>query len=365
MIIGLTGSMGCGKGEVVKILEKEGFSYITLSSMVREEARKRGVPEEREVLMEVGNSMRAKEGSGVLGKRALNHIQNSENDKWVVDGIRNPAEITELKKSDAVYIVGVNADKYILVERILSRQRESDPKAEDEILSRIERELGKGESEDGQQVGKCIELADIVIDNEGTLEELSQKFMEYYNSVRTDGLKTGYTRPSKDEYYLDMAKSVCRRGTCTKVAIGAVIIRDDQVVATGYCGAPRGTKSSMEHGFCLRKRLGIPSGHRYEMCRSVHAEQNAIINAARSGASLLGGDMYIYGRTQGMDGETIDAFPCFICKKMLINCGLKRVICSLKDGGCKIFEVDDWIKEWRENDIIDDKYQYGAGYNAS
>lgn len=170
-----------------------------------------------------------------------------------------------------------------------------------------------------------------------------------------------YGRPSKDEYYLGLAKSVCRRATCTKVEFGAVIIREDQVVATGYNGSPRGTKSSQEHGFCLRKQLGIPSGHRYEICRSVHAEQNAIINAARSGTSLLGGDIYIYGKIQGIGDKSlpIDAFPCFICKKMLINCGLKRVICSLKDGKYKAFKVSDWVGDWRKGDIIDDKFQYG------
>ena len=122
-----------------------------------------------------------------------------------------------------------------------------------------------------------------------------------------------------------------------KVQIGAVIIRDDQVVSTGYSGAPRGTKDSLEHGFCLRQKLGVPSGHRYELCRSVHAEQNAIINAARAGVSLLNGDMFIFGKR--IEGEEIlDAFPCFICKKMILNCGLKRVICSLKGGGYKIFQ---------------------------
>jgi dCMP deaminase len=170
-----------------------------------------------------------------------------------------------------------------------------------------------------------------------------------------------FNRPTKDEYYLDLAKSVCRRSTCTKVEIGAVIIRDDQVVATGYCGAPRGTKSSHEHGFCLRKKLGIPSGHRYEICRSVHAEQNCIINAARSGTSLLGGDMYIFGKIQGPEGkvDVLDAFPCFICKKMLINSGLNRVICSLKGGGYKEFTVTQWAEDWKNGDIIDDEYQYG------
>ncbi|MFA6991763.1 MAG: hypothetical protein WC269_00560 [Candidatus Gracilibacteria bacterium] len=177
-----------------------------------------------------------------------------------------------------------------------------------------------------------------------------------------------FNRPSKDQYYLDLAETVCSRGTCTKVEIGAVIIRDDQVVSTGYVGSPRGTKSSIEHGFCLRKKLGIPSGHRYEMCRSVHAEQNAIINAARSGVSLLGGDMYIYGRAKDEDGNLteniLDAFPCFICKKMILNCGLKRVVCSLKEGGYKVFKVEDWAEEWSEHDIIDDKFQYGVATAA-
>ncbi len=171
-------------------------------------------------------------------------------------------------------------------------------------------------------------------------------------------------RPSKDEYYLDLAKSVSRRATCTSTEIGAVIIRDDQVISTGYNPAPRGTKSSQEHGFCLRRKLGIPSGHRYEICRSVHAEQNTIINAARAGVSLLNGDMYIFGKRHGSDA-LFDANPCFICKKMIINAGLRRVICSQKDGGFKIFLVSDWAKEWQENDIIDDKEQYCTDYTGS
>ncbi len=165
-------------------------------------------------------------------------------------------------------------------------------------------------------------------------------------------------RPTKDEYYLSIAEQVSKRSTCLKVLIGAIIVRDDQIVATGYVGAPRGTKSSIEWGFCLRQKLGIPSGSRYELCRSVHAEQNAIINAARAGVSVLGGDMFIYGEKRDT-GEIINAFPCFICKKMIINAGLKRVISSTKDGKFKVFYVDEWVGEWQKHDIIDDKYKYG------
>ena len=166
-------------------------------------------------------------------------------------------------------------------------------------------------------------------------------------------------RPAKDRYYLDIARVVSSRSTCLKVLIGAIIVRSDQIIAAGYVGAPRHTKSSLEHGFCLRRHLKIPSGTQYELCRSVHAEQNAIINAARAGVSLLGGDMYIYGETQE-NRQPLFAFPCFICKKMIINAGLNRVIVSHPEPeSLLIFKVDDWAKEWEAQDIIDDKCKYG------
>ncbi len=165
-------------------------------------------------------------------------------------------------------------------------------------------------------------------------------------------------RTSKDLYYLGIAKEVSTRSTCFRRAIGAIIVRDDQIISTGYVGSPRKTKDSLEHGFCLRDRLGIPHGQRYELCRSVHAEQNAIINAARAGVSLLGGDMYIYG-SDPASGTPINALPCYICKKMLVNCGLTRIVCSTAEGGLQIFHVEDWIRDWQERDILDDEKQYG------
>jgi len=182
MIIGLTGSMGAGKGEVVKILDPLGFQYITLSQMVREEARKKGIPEEREKLMEVGNHMRQTEGAGVLGKRALQKIRGSENDKWVVDGIRNPAEIDALKEGQNVHIVGLQANRDLLVQRILKRGRESDPKIAEEVIARIQREWGKGEPPEGQQMERCMQKIDHLIVNEGTLEELDKVVISYYNA---------------------------------------------------------------------------------------------------------------------------------------------------------------------------------------
>jgi len=165
-------------------------------------------------------------------------------------------------------------------------------------------------------------------------------------------------RISRDEYYLGIAREIARRSACFRRSIGAIILRDDQIISAGYAGAPRKTRDCFEHAFCLRDRLNIPHGQRYELCRSVHAEQNAIINAARAGVSLLGGNMYIFGLNPATK-EQIYAHPCFICKKMIVNAGLNRVICSASGSGMKIFLVSEWAEAWRTNDIIDDKEQYG------
>jgi len=169
-------------------------------------------------------------------------------------------------------------------------------------------------------------------------------------------------RPSKIEYYLNIAREVAKRSTCLCFHAGAIIVKDDQIVATGYNGAPRKTLDCIERGNCLRRKLGIPSGQRYELCRSVHAEQNAIINAARAGVSLLGGDMYIYGYKIYGGKKEVGVFPCFICKKMIINAGLNKVICITKEGKPKVYEVKKWVEEWREKDMIDDKEIYKTEY---
>lgn len=168
-------------------------------------------------------------------------------------------------------------------------------------------------------------------------------------------------RIPKDQYYLNIAKQISQRATCFRNKGGAIIVKDDVILATGYIGAPRKTRDCFERKECLRDKLKIPHGRNYEICRSVHAEQNCFLNAARSGTSILGGDIYIHCRDR--KGKEIDSFPCFICKKMIINAGLKRVICSTKEKGIKIFQVEDWIKDWQEGDILDDKFQYGEDLN--
>ena len=208
--------------------------------------------------------------------------------------------------------------------------------------------------ENEQQLTKVMDLADYKIINDSSIEKLFEKV----DSIITQKPK----RPSKIEYYMNIAKEVSKKSKCYRMMIGAIIVKDDQIISTGYVGAPRKTKDCFEHGFCLRDQLNIPHGHRYEICRSVHAEQNAIINAARAGVSLLGGDMYIYAERadKGVPtGKLVDAIPCFICKKMIINSGLNKVFSMMSDGTIKEFDVKQWIRDWQQQDILDDKHQYG------
>ncbi len=167
-------------------------------------------------------------------------------------------------------------------------------------------------------------------------------------------------RISKDEYYMNIAREVTGRSTCFRARHGALIVKNDQIISTGYVGAPRKTKDCLERGTCLRNELGIPSGQRYEMCRSVHAEQNAIINAARSGANILGGTIYLYSEkiNNNKEFEITEALPCFICKKMIINAGLEKLV-SNTPNGIKIYNLSEWVDDWQKNDLLDDISVYG------
>ncbi|MAH43326.1 hypothetical protein CL614_06460 [archaeon] len=151
-------------------------------------------------------------------------------------------------------------------------------------------------------------------------------------------------RPSKDQYYLDIAKEVSYRATCLRRRYGAIIVKDDQIISTGYVGAPRGSPNCIDIGTCHRQKLNVPKGQRYELCRSVHAEMNAIINAARAGVSLLGGTLYLYGEDIENNCKLVEAGPCVLCKRAIINAGIERVVLQMP-GHIKEISIDDWIND--------------------
>ena len=151
-------------------------------------------------------------------------------------------------------------------------------------------------------------------------------------------------RRDKINYYLDIAEVVSQRSTCLRRHYGAVIVKNDEVIATGYTGAPRGRKNCSDLGFCMREKLKVPRGERYELCRSVHAEQNAIISASRE--ELIGSDIYLVG-IETRDGSYVEnASSCAMCKRVIINAGVEKVY--IRDDKDKFRVVD--VSEWIEND---------------
>ena len=151
-------------------------------------------------------------------------------------------------------------------------------------------------------------------------------------------------RKDKINYYLDIAQTVLSRSTCLRRKYGAIIVRNDEIVSTGYNGAPRGRKNCLDLNFCTRESLNIPSGQRYELCRSVHAEANAIISASRR--DTLGATLYLAG-IDSKTGSINDATtPCSMCRRMIINAGIAKVIS--RNGDNSYVETD--VREWIEKD---------------
>lgn len=148
-------------------------------------------------------------------------------------------------------------------------------------------------------------------------------------------------RRDKINYYLDIAQVVSERCTCLRRNYGAIIVSDDEIVSTGYVGAPRGRANCIDLGFCQRERMNVPRGERYELCRSVHAEANAIISAPRS--RMLGSILYLCGTEQATKEFIEAARPCSMCKRLIINAGIATVIVRNTIKDFTIIDVAEWI----------------------
>lgn len=149
-------------------------------------------------------------------------------------------------------------------------------------------------------------------------------------------------RRDKVNYYLDLADVVSKRGTCLRRRYGAVIVKNDEVISTGYVGAPRGRMNCSDLGFCIRQQMNIPRGERYELCRSVHAEANAIISAERE--KMIGSTIYLSGREVSTGEYIMKSNSCSMCKRMIINAGIETVIVRDTENEYRVIQVQDWIE---------------------
>ena len=149
-------------------------------------------------------------------------------------------------------------------------------------------------------------------------------------------------RISKENYYLNIAQTVLERATCLRRVYGAIIVKNDEIISTGYNGSPLGRKNCVDMGFCTREAMQVPRGERYELCRSVHAEANAIISASRR--DMVGGTLYLVGRNAQTGELLTDATSCPMCRRMVINAGLARVVIRRTPEEFTVVDVEEWVR---------------------
>lgn len=305
MILGLTGKIGAGKGEVARILIEAGFQYYSLSDILREEIRKKGFEVTRERLIEMGTRLRRENGAGALAELALKKLSSDRN--YVIDSIRNPEEVKVLKRRPDFYLLDVTAPRKIRFERVKARGRENDPSDFKQFVKTEEREF-KSHDPAAQQLIATAKLADKTLNNQGSLEKLSDVVRE----TALDLLRA-HARPSWDEYFMQIARVVSLRSNCLKRKVAALIVKDKRIIASGYNGTPRGVKNCNEGG-CPRCNAFGASGAGLEDCYCSHAEENAITQSAYHGVTIKDAVLY----------TTFS--PCLMCAKMIINSGISEVV---------------------------------------
>ncbi|MDR1728551.1 MAG: AAA family ATPase [Acidobacteriota bacterium] len=305
MIIGLTGKNGAGKTAVCDYLRERGFEYASLSDAIRGEIRARGLDVTRERLIEVGTELRERSGAGVLAERVLAALQSEHN--YVIDSIRNPAEVAALRQRPDFTLFSLEADARTRFERSLARAREHAATTFEQFMAEEGRELAS-DNPAAQQLEATLRLADVTIPNDGTIDDLHKRLGELLPP-----LMSRFVRPGWDEYFMNIAKVVATRSNCMKRKVAAIIVKDRRVVSTGYNGTPRGARNCNEGG-CPRCNGMAQSGTALDECLCSHGEENAITQAAYHGISLKGSTLY-----------TTYA-PCLQCTKLIINSGVVEVV---------------------------------------
>jgi len=309
MIIGLTGKNGSGKTVVCEYLKSRSFVYRSLSDEIRKEIQKSGREIDREILIETGNRLRKEFGPAVLAERILADLDDDQN--YVIDSIRNTSEVGVLRKRSDFTLLGLEADPEIRFQRSRQRGRENAAHTFELFLEEESPELDSTDP-NRQQLNATLNMADQMVSNNGTLEELHRRLDQLLPP-----LMSRFERPSWDEYFMSIAKVVAMRSNCIKRKIAAIIVKDRRVVSTGYNGTPRGAKNCNEGG-CPRCNSLAESGTALEECLCCHGEENAITQAAYHGISLKGATLY----------TTFS--PCLLCTKMIINSGICEVVYNLE-----------------------------------
>ncbi len=305
MVIGLTGTNGSGKTTLANHLQAKGFYPLSLSDEIREELQRLHLPVDRPHMIEKGNELRRNYGQNVLAVRTLRKIQPDRN--YTVDSIRHPTEIEALRGLQGFHLLHVDAPLRVRYERALQRQDARTPKTYEEFVELEARELS-GSTPEGQNLNACAAMADVVLQNDGTVEQ----FLAKAEKQIIDWMRH-HPRPGWDEYFMRIARMTALRSNCVKRKVAAIIVRDRRIISTGYNGTPRGVTNCNEGG-CQRCNSLAASGTRLDECVCSHGEENAIVQAAYHGISIK--DAVLYSTFA----------PCLQCTKMIINAGIREVV---------------------------------------
>jgi len=312
MIIGITGTLGAGKGTIVDFLVKRGFKHYSVRDFISEEVKKRGMNVNRDSLVLVANDLRANNGSGYIVEEIYKKAVFFGGD-IVIESIRTVGEVETLRKKKDFILFAVDADIEVRYSRLIERGAETDRISFEEFLVQERREM-KSDDPTKQNLSKCIGMADHFFRNDWTMEELHKKVGSVLGNIGAKSEK--YKRPTWDEYFVEVSRAVATRGTCDRGRSGCVIVRDKQILVTGYVGSPKGLSHCDEAGHQMEEWIHSDGVKRMHCVRTTHAEQNAICQAAKIGVSIEGATMYC------------KMMPCSICAGMIINSGIKRVVCE-------------------------------------
>ena len=289
--IGITGTLGAGKGTIVDyLIQKKGFVHYSVRAFLIEEIERRGMPVNRDSMTLVGNDLRAQHSPSWIVEQLYAQAQTSGKN-CIIESIRTPGEVEALRNKPNFYS---ETDHIDYATFLANEQREMD-----------------NDDPNKQNLGYCIAHADYRFDNGGTIEQLHEQVQEVLKQIL-------YQRPSWDEYFMELANTVSKRATCDRGRSGCVIVKDRQLLVSGYVGSPSGLPHCDEVGHLFRKSIDEDGNITTHCVRTVHAEQNAICQAARRGIALDGATLYCR------------MTPCRTCAMLIINCGIKRVVCERK-----------------------------------
>ncbi len=307
MIIGLTGTLGAGKGTVVDFFKEKGFEHFSVREFLIEEIKKRGLSVNRNNMVLIANQLREMHSPSFIVEQLYEKAKNKKGD-CVIESIRTTGEVEALKKKENFYLIAVDAEPQIRYSRILTRQSETDNISYDEFLENEKREMFSNDP-NKQNLSACIKMADFVLNNDKNLEELYKQVEEIYQRILSENKsKTGKRKDyiSWDEYFMGVAMVSAMRSKDPSSQVGACIVNEkNHIVATGYNGFPIGCSDDE----LPWKREGEKLDTKYVYV--VHAEANAITNA-----TVRLDNCKIY----------LAMHPCNECTKLIIQSRIKEVI---------------------------------------